>query len=89
MSRAGLLRLYRWLALAFACSGDMYAERELAGRFRAGVRRARVLAALERHPRRHRHEALVRALERGRFSREQWTRAQKLAGEVAAPERSS
>ena len=71
-----------WLALAFACAGDAYAEREIAGRFRSGVRRLRVLEALERHPKRDRHGALVRALERGRFTREQWARAQRLASEA-------
>ncbi|WP_438029072.1 hypothetical protein [Sorangium sp. So ce233] len=72
------------LALAFACAGDSYAEREIAGRFRSGVRRLRVLDALERHPKRSRHGALVRALERGRFTAEQWKLAQRLANEAPA-----
>ncbi|XXX79206.1 hypothetical protein WMF30_10570 [Sorangium sp. So ce134] len=71
-----------WLALACACTGDAYAEREIAGRFRSGVRRLRVIAAIERHPKRDRHGALVAALERGRFTAEQWARAQRLANEA-------
>lgn len=69
-------------ALAFVCSGDEYATKEVAGRFLSGVRRVKVLRAIGRHPRRARFETLTIALEKGRYTRAQWDLAVKLAMEA-------
>jgi hypothetical protein len=49
-------------ALAWACSGDGYATREIVGRFRGAVRMARVVTA--RHPEESRPHILIGIMER-------------------------
>jgi hypothetical protein len=49
-------------ALAWACSGDGYATREIVGRFRGAVHMARVVAA--RHPEEHSANILIGIMER-------------------------
>lgn len=71
-------------ALAFVCSKDEYAAKEVAGRFLSAVRRVRVLRAIQRHPRSGRFETLKIALEKGRYTKAQWVLAVKLAGEADA-----
>lgn len=70
-------------ALEGACAGDEYAKAEIAGRFRSGVRRARLATAVRRHPRAARFSTLIEAIERGRYTKAQWTLAQRLATEAA------
>lgn len=69
-------------ALAFVCSGDEYASKEVAGRFMSFVRRTKVLAAIARHPRAGKFYTLTEAIGRGRFTKAQWTLAVKLASEA-------
>ena len=69
-------------ALAFVCSTDEYASKEVAGRFLSAVRRVRVLRAVNRHPRSGRFETLKIALEKGRYTKAQWALALKLANEA-------
>lgn len=69
-------------ALKAVCANDPYAVKELAGRFGSGVKRIRVLIALAHHPRAARFSSLREAIERGRFTANQWALAQKLAAEV-------
>jgi hypothetical protein len=70
------------VALDAACSGDAYARRELAGRFRSAVRRLRVAAAIERHPRAAQFVGLRSAVLRGRCTSAQWQLACALAKEA-------
>lgn len=70
-------------ALDAVCAGDRYATLEIAGRFRSGVRRARLLAEVARHPRAARFASLVDAISSGKYSKAQWQLAIKLAAEVA------
>jgi hypothetical protein len=69
-------------ALAFVCSVDEYAAKEVAGRFMSLVRRLKVLSAIARHPRANRFYTLTDAIGRGKHTKAQWTLALKLASEV-------
>lgn len=69
-------------ALAYVCSGDEYAAKEIAGRFLSAVRRIKVLRAIGRHPRGGKFYTLTEAIEKGRFTKAQWQLAVKLASEV-------
>lgn len=71
-------------AMVAVCASDEYAAKEVAGRFLGAVRRLRVLAKIARHPRAWKFGTLVRALERGRFTKAQWAFAQRLAAEAVA-----
>ncbi len=69
-------------ALAFVCSGDEYAAKEVAGRFMSLVRRLKVLGAIARHPGASRFYTLTDAIGRGKYTKAQWALALKLASEV-------
>lgn len=71
------------VALCWACQGDDWAEKEVAGRFLSAVRRVLVLRAIAKHPRADRFYTLRSAIERGRFSKAQWQLACRLAKEAA------
>lgn len=70
-------------SLDAACTADPYATKEIAGRFRSAVKRVRLVAKVERHPRAAHFRSLVDAVSRGRFTQPQWDLAVKLASEVA------
>lgn len=72
------------VALAWACMGDDYAVKELAGRFRSMCARMRLVAAIRRHPRAGQFGTLIAAIERGKFTKAQIEFARKLAGEALA-----
>jgi hypothetical protein len=76
------------VALCFACMGDDYAEKEVAGRFLSLARRITMIDAIKRHPRANYFWNLIDALQRGKFSKEQLGLARKLAAE-APPERAA
>lgn len=69
-------------AMVAVCACDEYAAKEVAGRFLGAVKRLRVLAKIARHPRAWKFGNLVAAIEKGRFTKEQWAFAQRLAAEV-------
>ena len=71
-------------ALDFVCSGDEWAKDRIAGQFPRMVRRAQVLRAIARHPRAAKFYTLCEAIEKGRFTKAQWTFALTLAKEAPA-----
>ncbi len=72
------------VALAWACMGDAYAVKELAGRFRSACARVRLVSAIGKHPRAGQFVTLVKAIDSGKFTRPQLDLARKLAAEVNA-----
>ena len=72
------------VALAWACQGDAYARKELAGRFGNACARVRLAAAVRRHPRAEHFRTLLSCINSGRLSMAQLELAKKLAAEVPA-----
>lgn len=72
------------VALAEACKDDAYAVKELAGRHRSMCARICLTVAIRKHPRAAHFDALIRAIESGKFSKAQLVLARKLADEVNA-----
>jgi len=71
------------IALYWACSGDDYGTREVAGRFAGACERIRIVAAIGRHPRAEKFGGLVRALSGKTYTKAQIELGRKLAAEVA------
>ena len=72
------------VALTWACQGDAYAVKELAGRFRNACARVRLAAAVRRHPRADRFGTLLSCIDSGRLSMAQLELAKKLEAEVTS-----
>lgn len=70
------------VALAWACMGDAYAVKELAGRFRSACARVRLAAAVRQHPRAGSFGTLLSCIDSGRLSMAQLELARKLEAEV-------
>lgn len=70
------------VALFWACQGDDYARKEIAGRFRSGVERLQLIHWIERHPRAGRFGSLMSALAGKRFTKAQLDLGRKLAAEA-------
>lgn len=71
-------------ALIAACAGDQWARNRIEGQFDKVLRRVRVLRAIARHPRAAKFYTLCEAIEKGRFTKAQWTFALTLAKEAPA-----
>jgi hypothetical protein len=70
-----------WM-LAWACRGDAWALKEVAGRFHSACARVRLAVKIGRRRDAGRWESLVRAVMRGKASPKQMDLARKLAGEA-------
>jgi len=73
------------IAIAFhwACMGDAWATKEIAGRYLSACRRLALYTAIERHPRARKFASLVSALRSGKFTAKQLAFAKTLAAEAA------
>lgn len=73
------------VAISWACQGDAWAVREVAGRFMSAVRRLRLAWKVRAHSG-CKFWDLAEAIVRARYTAKQWAFAKKLAAEVDARE---